>query len=474
MKAKRVSGILGRFLQIYALLVFTPVAIAVIYSESLSIVASFLVSGAFSFTAGSLMAYLGDPGDPSVKEAIMATVGGWILAVLIGAVPIAAFTSPVNAVFEAMAGLTTTGISMFVEPGRLPHSVLFWRSFMQWIGGLGILTFFIAVIRESGGISQRLFSAEAHKTDSGSIRPSLTKSIVDLWRVYGFVTSAIVFVYVALGMSFFNALNHAFTVLSTGGFSTSAQSMAAFNPSIQAVTVFFMFIGGINFVLLYMLLKADWKPILRNTEFRTYFLFVLGLAALASLELSETVPVAEAVLHGAFQSVALFSSTGYATVGVMEFSPVLLVLFLAVMFVGGSLGSTSGGLKVFRLVTMFKLLQTRLKAYSLPKAAINKVRVDGEILSDESVKTISVLLFAWLGFAFLSSLLIVSMEGLSFMEALSASVSATGSMGPMYVSVEALTNFTLVSKAVLIAGMLAGRLEMLPLLAIFNREVIKH
>ena len=474
MKAKRVSGILGRFLQIYALLVFTPVAIALIYSESSSVIASFLVSGSVSFILGSLMTYLGDPGDPSVKEAIMATVGGWILAVLIGAIPIAAFTTPLNAVFEAMAGLTTTGISMFVEPSRLPHSVLFWRSFMQWIGGLGILTFFIAVIRESGGISQRLFSAEAHKTDSGSIRPSLTKSIVDLWRVYGFMTSVIIFVYVALGMTFFNAVNHAFTVLSTGGFSTSAQSMAAFSPSIQAVTVFFMFIGGLNFVLLYMLLRADWRPILENTEFKTYLVFVLFLAGLASLELSKTVSMGEAILHGAFQAVALFSSTGYATVGVMEFSPALMVLFLAVMFVGGSLGSTSGGLKVFRLVTMFKLLQTRLKAYSLPEAAVNKVKIDGEILSDESVKTISVLLFAWLAFAFLSSLLIVSMEGVTFMEALSASLSATGSMGPMYIDVQALTNFTAVSKIFLIAGMLAGRLEMLPLLAIFNREVIKH
>jgi len=474
MRLRRVSGILGRFLQIYAILAFIPVAVAVLYSEAVTNMLLFATAGMTSLIAGSLMASAGSAEDPSVREAIIATVVGWMLAVLIGAIPLTKFMLPIDAIFESMAGLTTTGISMLLEPSRLPHSMLFWRSFMQWIGGLGILTFFIAVIRESGGISQRLFSAEAHKTDSGSIRPSLTKSIIDLWRVYGFVTSVIIVVYVALGMNFFNAINHAFTVLSTGGFSTSAQSMAAFNPAIQAATVLFMFIGGVNFVLLYMLLRADWKPFLKNTEFKMYFLFFIGLSAMVVYELSSTLPLTEAILHGSFQAVALLSSTGYATMGIMEFSRPLLVLFLAVMFVGGSLGSTSGGLKIFRLVTMFNLLKTRLRSYSLPKTAINKVKIDGEVLSDDSVKTISVLLFTWLAFAFLSSLFIVTLEDISFMNALSASVSATGSMGPMYIAGEQLLSFTPISKIILIIGMLAGRLEMLPLLAICNRRVIKN
>jgi len=474
MKLRKVLGILGSFLQIYSLLLVLPVAIGIIYNESLFNLAIFAIASLFSAVIGLFMRYSGTTGDPSVREAIVATVTGWVLAVLIGAIPIFPYTSLVNSVFEAMAGLTTTGISMFLHPSNLPNSVLFWRSFMQWLGGLGILTFFIAVIRESGGISQRLFSAEAHKTDAGSIRPSLTKSIVDLWRVYGLVTSIIIVTYVSLGMDFFNAVNHAFTVLSTGGFSTSAESMAAFSPTIQAVTVFFMFIGGMNFVLLYMILRADWRPILKNTEFKTYLFFFVAVAALASYELFISMSLAESILHGSFQAISLFSSTGYATVGVMEFPRPFLVLFLFVMFVGGSLGSTAGGLKIFRIITMFKLLKTRLKSYSLPKSAINKVKVDGEILTDDSVKTISVLLFAWLSFAFSSSLLIVAIENITFMEAASAAISAAGSMGPMYISGETLVAFSPISKIIMIVGMLAGRLEMLPLLAIFNREAIKH
>jgi len=474
MKIGKIFGILGNFLQIYSLLLIFPVVVGLMYGESIFNLSVFLFASVFSLITGSLMSYLGDSGDPSVREAIVATVAGWVLAVLIGAIPILPHTSLVNAVFEAMAGLTTTGISIFLEPSNLPNSVLFWRSFMQWIGGLGILTFFIAVIRESGGISQRLFSAEAHKTDAGSIRPSLMKSIVDLWRVYGFVTSLIFVTYVSLGMNLFNAVNHSFTVLSTGGFSTTSQSLAAFNPAIQAATVLFMFTGGVNFVLLYMLLKADWRTVLKNTELKVYTGIFLVMTALTTHQLLSKTGFTQALLDGSFQIAAIISSTGFSNMQITWFSVPLQLIFLVLMFVGGSLGSTAGGLKVFRLVTMFKLLKTRLRAYSLPETAVNKVNVDGEILGDDSVKTISVLMFAWVSTTFLSAIIIVAMDGVSFLGALSSTVSAVGNMGPLYLTGEKLVNLTVISKVTMMFGMLAGRLEMLPLLAIFNRKVIKH
>jgi trk system potassium uptake protein TrkH len=345
---------------------------------------------------------------------------------------------------------------------------------MQWIGGLGILTFFIAVIRESGGISQRLFSAEADETDAGSIRPSLTKSIVDLWRVYGFVTSTMIFTYVALGMNFFNAIIHAFSALSTGGFSTSAASLVAFSPAIQAVTVPFMFVGGVNFVLLYLFLKTDWRKILKNAEFRMYSIIFLLLTGLTVFELSKNLSTGQALLDGSFQAAALISSTGYSNMGIMQFSTPLLVVFLSVMFIGGSLGSTAGGLKIFRFTVLIKLLKTKVRSYSLPESAVNRVTVDGEIISYESIRTISVLLFAWISFSFISSLLMMVLDGLTFMQALSSSISALGNMGPLYLSGEAVVNLSPGSKTLLILGMLAGRLEMLPLLAIFNRSVTKN
>mgnify|MGYP006274638247 FL=1 len=471
MQLRRVSGIIGKFLQIYAVLTLVPVVVAVIYSEPLINIILFVFSGAITLVTGTLLVITGNAEEPSVQEAIFSTVFGWVLAVLIGAIPLTHYMIPLDAVFESMAGLTTTGISLLLEPSRLPHSMLFWRSFMQWIGGLGILTFFIAVIRESGGISQRLFSAEAHKTDPGSIRPSLMKSIIDLWRVYGFITTLMIGIYMALGMDGFNAVIHSFSGLSTGGFSSSSASMAAFNTAIQTVTVLFMFVGGVNFVLLYMVLRGDIKPFFKNSEFKLYTGIFLLATALTGYGLISQMGVQQAVLNASFQAAAVISSTGYSIMSITDLSVPLQIFFLALMFVGGSLGSTAGGLKVFRLLTMFKLLKTRLRSYTLPKTAVNKVKIDGEILRDDSVKTISVLLFTWVAVTFTSGMAIVAMDGVSFLGGLSAAVSAAGNMGPVFFSGQELVNLSIGSKLVLIIGMLAGRLEMLPLLALLNKKI---
>ena len=470
MRLQKISGIVGRFLQIYALLTVIPAGVALFYSEPLVNISLFVFSSMVSLLAGTIMVLAGKADEPSVKEAIVSTVLGWVLAVLIGAIPLTHFMLPLDAVFESMAGLTTTGISILLEPSRLPHSMLFWRSFMQWIGGLGILTFFIAVIRESGGISQRLFSAEAHKTDPGSIRPSLRKSTIDLWRVYGFTTTVLAGIYLALGMDGFNALIHSFSALSTGGFSSSSASIGAYSHAIQAATVPFMFIGGVNFVLLYRFLRAEFKPIIHNTEFKVYTAIFLAITGIIFYNLSFT-QTATPLLDAAFQTAAVISSTGYSTMDITALMLPVQIVLLAAMFIGGSLGSTAGGLKVFRLTAMIKLLKTRLRAYSLPKSAVNKVKIDGEILKDEAVKTISVLLFAWVAVTFTSALALVTLDGVTFLGGLSAAVSAAGNMGPVYFSGQTLVNLSIGSKLVLILGMLAGRLEMLPLLALLNKKI---
>ncbi|MFB6208390.1 MAG: potassium transporter TrkG, partial [Candidatus Nanohaloarchaea archaeon] len=231
MRGSVTARLVGRLLQVYSVLVAVPLFVAVYYGEPMTTVTGFATASITSLIAGYSLWYWGDTGEPSTSEALFATVFGWFLAVSIGAIPLIRYMPVVNAFFEAAAGLTTTGISMLLAPESLPHSLLFWRALMQWVGGLGILTFFIAIIRESGGISRRLFSAEAHKTDPGSIRPSLRKSIIDLWRVYGFLTVTIIVIYIALGMPVFDSVAHAFTVLSTGGFSTMGASIAGFNSA---------------------------------------------------------------------------------------------------------------------------------------------------------------------------------------------------------------------------------------------------
>lgn len=473
MKPTSVSWVVGRFLQVFAVVAVAPAAISLYYSEPISYL--FLYASLISATLGTFLSYIGSSEDLNTIDAIYATVIGWFLAVMVGSIPLLEYMPFIDAIFESMAGLTTTGISMFLAPEELPKSILFWRSFMQWIGGLGILTFFIAVIRESGGISRRLFSAEAHKTDPGSIRPSLRKSIISLWKVYGFLTALIIGIYIGLGMPVFESVIHAFSGISTGGFSTEGASLAAFSGQIQTATTLFMFIGGINFVLLYRFIRADLRPVRENSEFRLYTTLFLIVTTIIAIEMfTSGVAAKSAVLDSAFQTAAVISSTGYSTTSIMSLSLAIQVLIIGLMFVGGSLGSTAGGIKVFRIKALLELMKTRIRSYSLPETAINEVKIGGEILDNSAVRTISVLFFIWVSVIFMATLAVLFIEDVSFMAALSGTVSAAGNMGPVYMSGEKMVALSPVTKAIWTIVMLAGRLEMLPLLALFNRGTIKN
>ncbi|AOV95296.1 hypothetical protein AQV86_05260 [Nanohaloarchaea archaeon SG9] len=471
MRARVLSRILGKFLKVFALIMAVPMLMSFYLIEPWTVRTGFIAASLTSMTMGELLVHAGKKGEPQLSEAMASTVAGWTMAVFLGAIPLFQFMPPVSAVFEATAGLTTTGISMLADPAILPQSLLFWRALMQWVGGLGILTFFIAVIRESGGASRRLFSAETHKTDAGSIRPSLTKSIVDLWKVYGFITTLIIATYVWLGMPLFESFLHAFSAISTGGFSSNAMSIGAYSPAVQAVTTVFMFIGGVNFVLMYSLLNGQWRKLFRNSEFKIYTGIFLAVAAVIGLKLYTL--SRPAVLDAFFQSAALVSSTGYSTMSLGVLGTAIQFLIIAVMFVGGSVGSTSGGLKVFRLETMVELVKRHLRSYRLPETAINEVKIDGEILESETLRTISVLFFVWVSASFIGTLAVVIFDGASLMGAFSGTVSAIGNMGPVFMETQQMIGLSAGSKIVWIIGMIAGRLEMIPLLAIFNSGLFK-
>jgi len=468
MRSRVLSQVLGKFLKVFALIMAIPMLLSFYLIEPWRVRSGFVAASVTAMAMGELLAYAGKNEEPQLSEAMTSTVAGWTLAVFLGAIPLFQFMPPVSAVFEATAGLTTTGISMLRDPSVLPNSILFWRALMQWEGGLGILTFFIAVIRESGGASRRIFSAETHKTDPGSIRPSLSKSIVDLWKVYGFVTTVMITVYVWLGMSVFESFLHAFSAISTGGFSSKAMSIGAYSPAIQAATTVFMFVGGVNFVLLYSLLNTEWKKMYRNSEFRIYCGVFVLLALAIFVNLLGSKDIAVSVLDAFFQSAALISSTGYSTMSLGALATVTQVLIVGVMFVGGSVGSTSGGVKIFRVKTMFELLKRHLRTYSLPDTAINEVKIDGEILKDATLRTISVLFFTWVGATFVVTLLVMLFDQTSLMGALSGTVSAIGNMGPVFMGTEEMIGLSAASKITWIIAMIAGRLEMIPLLAIFN------
>lgn len=477
MRSLVIYNILGSFLQVFAGLLLLPIALTFFYEESGIVLLSFVISGLFSFTFGTVLKRVGGNAEPTIKEALSSTVIGWIIACLIGSIPFLIYLSPVDAFFEASAGLTTTGMSLIENPEDLEKSILFWRSFMQWIGGLGILTFFMAVLRESGGVSRKLFSAESHKTDPGTIRPSLTKSILALWKVYTALTILAATTYYLLGASLFDSVAHSLSLLSTGGFSTMSGSIAGFNSvPIELATTLFMIIGGVNFVLIYAFAKGNRMAFFRNSEFKLYlkiFAFVALVLALDLMRNSYDVTM-RLGLDALFQAASIISSTGYSTMSVLTFSAAVQFFLMGVMFVGGSLGSTAGGFKVFRLKVMYELFKTRIKAYSLPDTAINEVKIDKEIIETSTVRTISVIFFVWIMVVFVSSISIMLLENVSLMAALSGTVSAASNMGPLFMTEASISEFSTLSKIIWSITMLAGRLEMLPVLAIFNRQVVKN
>ena len=470
MRGKVLAAILGHFLKAFTGIIAAPIPIGIYYNEPLINLTGFLYSSIACLILGLSLTKIGDYEEPSVGEAMISTVMGWTIAVVLGAIPLLLEMSLVDAIFEATAGLTTTGISLFLEPSALPNSILFWRALMQWVGGLGVLTFFIAVIRESGGISRKLFSAETHKTDPGSIRPSLKKSILELWKVYIFITVFFIALYSALGMSLFDAVAHSFSGISTGGFSTIGASIGGFSQMIQVATIGLMFLGGMNFVLIYRGLNMDFS-FLKNSEFRLYSKIFLAFAAFLMFDIWRQ-GLDASMLDAVFQSAAILSSTGYGTMGLLGLSVFMQFIIVGIMFVGASVGSTSGGVKTFRVMTLYRMLKNQIRSYSLPDTAINKVKVDGEIMDNETLQTISVLFFSWLLIVFAGTGLTMMIEDISFMAALSGTVSAAGNMGPVFMESEAMVGLSAPVKLLWTVVMVAGRLEMLPVLAIFNRQVL--
>lgn len=472
-----INRLVGAFLQVFGALMLLPLVVGLYYNERLLYMSGFIVAAVTSIVIGTGMKWLGESDSPSVSEAMLATVLGWILAIILGSIPF--LSDPTftlyTAIFESAAGLTTTGISLVSDPQGLAKSLLFWRSFSQWIGGLGILTFFIAVIRESGGASRRLFSAEAHKTDSGSIRPSLIKSVGALWKVYGFLTSIIIGTFIFYDVSVFESLLHGFSTISTGGFSTEGASIAAFDSlGLEMATTVFMFVGGVNFVLMYRFLRSEVSALLDSSEFRMYLGLFAFFASAMSFELFLKNGFRfDVFMDGAFHSAAVVSSTGYSTMSFTAFTSMIQLLIIAAMFVGGSLGSTAGGVKVFRLKTMLELLRTKLRSYNMPETAINEVKIDGEILESNTIRTIAALFFSWILVIFFSTVLTLSLEPVGLMGAMSGSVSAASNMGPVLFQQHSITDLSPLTKIIWSIVMIMGRLEMLPALAIFNRELFE-
>ncbi|NNM21917.1 MAG: TrkH family potassium uptake protein, partial [Flavobacteriaceae bacterium] len=350
-----------------------------------------VVSGLLTLVAGSLfmLATRNHQKELDKREGYIIVTFGWIFMSLTGTIPYVvtgAIPSFTDAFFETMSGYTTTGATILSDIESLPKGILFWRSITHWIGGMGIIVLAIAILPLLGIGGMQLFAAEAPGPNANKLHPRITDTAKRLWLIYvGYTVVETILLKVA-GMSFFDAINHSLSTLSTGGFSTKNDSIAHWNdqPLIQYIIMVFMFLAGTNFVLSYFAFKTKFSKILKDEEFRAYSYFIIGLTITAVLFIYFEADVATSTVHhpavwgefesafrhGMFQVMAIVTTTGFVTADFTAWTPFLTIFFFGLMFLGGSAGSTSGGIKVMRHLIMIKNGLIEFKRTMHPRAIL--------------------------------------------------------------------------------------------------------
>ncbi len=435
------------------------------------------VSGLISVVCGGLAWFITRkaPKILNARDGFLIVAIGWILFSFFGSLPfilsgeIPSFT---DAFFETISGFTTTGASILNEIEILPHGLLFWRSLTQWLGGMGIIVMSLAILPLLGIGGMQLFVAEVPGPTPDKLHPRIKETAKRLWAIYIIFTFAETLLLWMGGMTLFDAVNHSFTTMATGGYSTKTASLAYWDsPFIHYVVVVFMFLAGTNFTLSYFAMHLRFKKVWQNEEFRYYVGFLLGFTILLSIILSftEIQTREESFRHSLFQVVSIITTTGFVTFDYLSWIPLAGIILFMMMFFGGSAGSTGGGIKILRIVLLLKNSMMELKRLIHPNAVIpvrfNKNAVTPDILNNV--------------FAFISFYILVVMIGVIVMASMGydigsafGSVAASlGNIGPgigMVGPVENYAHIPAFGKWFLSFLMLIGRLELFTVLILFS------
>ena len=473
-----VKRIIGYVLVFVAVLMALPCIVAVIYQEREGW--SFVITAALCLLLGFLFMWKKPENRVFyVKEGFVAVALSWIIMSVMGSLPFlitGTITNPIDAVFETVSGFTTTGSSVLSDVEAVSKSVLFWRSFTHWIGGMGVLVFLLSLLHMTGGGSHiNLMKAESPGPSVSKLVPTVQSTAKILYIIYLAMTVLEV-VFLLIGkMPLFDALTITFGTAGTGGFGIKNDSMAGYSPYLQIVVTVFMILFGVNFSAYFLLLRRKVKQAFSMEEVRWYLLIILASIALITLSVRDMYgSVGEAARHAAFQVGSIITTTGYASTDFNLWPEVPRTILVLLMFIGACAGSTGGGIKVSRLVILVKTIKKELHTFLHPRS-LKKLKMDGHTLEHETVRATNVFLIAYV-LIFSFSVLLVAFDGNDLITNFTAVASALNNIGPGLELVGPMGNFGLFSngaKLVLIFDMLAGRLEIFPLLLLFVRDTWK-
>ncbi len=470
--------ILGWILKIEGGLLLLPAVVGFIYRESAGV--WFLLTAAIAFIIGTVMT-IRNPKSRKVyaREGFVVVALAWLIMSLIGALPFTLsgdIPNYLDAVFETVSGFTTTGASILPEVESLNHCSLFWRSFTHWIGGMGIFVFMLAVVPLLGGSTFNLMKAESPGPVVGKFVPKIRDTAAILYTIYLAITIVECLLLTICGMPFFEAICHTFGTVGTGGFGVKNSGYTEYAPILQNITTFFMIACGVNFQFYYYLVGKRFKLALSMSEVKAYLAIILVAIVLIAFNVRGMYGTTEeAVRHSAFQVGTIITTTGYATADFDKWPAFSQSILVLLMMCGACAGSTGGGIKVSRIVLLFKTIHKELSKIIHPRF-IKKIQFDGVSVAHETVRNTNVFIAVYC-VIFALSVLCISIDNHDFTTNFTAVTATINNIGPGLSLVGPTQNFSFFSpfsKIVLIFDMLAGRLELFPMLLLFAPHVWKR
>ena len=482
MRLNYLANAIGMILKYIGFVILIPIIVAIIYKDYISIL-PFLTAGIASISLGYALrkfiknAYrIENLNDIKKSEALFIVAFSWIIFGIVSGLPFIFYgLHPVDAIFEAVSGITTTGATILTN-FDYPKTFFFWRSLTQWLGGLGIIVLFIAILPQFAVAGRQMFFAEAPGPTEDKITPRIRNTASALWKIYAGLTFLQVILLHAAGMPVFDAVCNSLSTLAAGGFSPNSQSLAGYNSyPMYWITTIFMFLAGASFIFQYKVLTQK-KPslLLKNEEFRTYTFMTCLMALLIAIALFfyDGYSIKEALTHAFYQVISITTSTGSASVDFAKWHFIPQALLFTVMFMGSCASSAGGGIKVTRWILVYKSMKNSLIKILHPNAILN-VKVDNAIIPHEILnQTVVFVFFYFLCFA-IGAFLITVIEQNSTI-GITSSITALGNIGPGFGNIVgpmgSFSSMHMSTKIIMTISMLVGRLEIIPFLVMFQKD----
>ncbi|MEG0918987.1 MAG: TrkH family potassium uptake protein [Anaerovoracaceae bacterium] len=476
LNSREIIRIIGVIFQVMGAALTLPLAVGFIYHEIPSIQA-FAVVLLPSILIGGIIRQIAPPSNKplKVRDGVLIVSISWIIAAIIGSIPFilsGAIPNPIDAIFETCSGFSTTGASILSDIESLPKSILFWRSFTHWLGGMGILVFAVALLPTLGISGQMIVMAETPGPELSKLTPRISDTARQLYIMYFSFTIIETILLMLGGMNFYDALTHTFSTVGTGGFSTYNNSIAHFDSAyIEGVITVFMLLSGVNFNLYFILLRNGFKAFIKDGELKFYLCIVALTMVLITIGLVGSGNISdpfEAFRYASFQQASIITTTGFMSYDYALWPTFCQMILFLLFFVGGCSSSTGGGIKVIRVLVVFKLIKRSVALRLHPNAVVN-VKINNNVLPRATVANVSNFIFLYLGILLFGGF-IISLDGYNMITSLSATASCLGNIGPGFDAIGPTVNYSIFSdltKSMLSLLMIAGRLELFTLFMLF-------